>query len=317
MCSGGEMHSRLLRRLGLGVIVLIAAAYWALLSYVYVYDAGWPIAPFNAEYRDSRVVRTDKLAENIYMLSGAGGNVTVLIGDKSVLLVDTGPDWFGERIEAAIGELTDKPVEIIVVTHGHGDHFQANARFIAKGARVIAHRNARNVLLWDRYAPPTETYAPLISVIDDAMAFEFGGETVRLTHVPRAHTSSDITVTFETSRILATGDLFVHQGLPFIDESRGGNIDGYLGAMDALIAQTGDMRAIVPGHGKRATRDNLIDQRLRLGRIRESVAFGREMGLSQRFVLLIYPTWAWPLEWNDEGMSQEYFARVIYRTLDM
>ena len=95
----------------------------------------------------------------VYMLVGAGGNITVQIGDEGVLLVDTGKRGVTDDVLKAIRAVTDKPIRIIINTSSDPDHIGGNEP-IAKigkwlggnapgnfglgvpGARVIAHERA-------------------------------------------------------------------------------------------------------------------------------------------------------------------------------
>ena len=64
-------------------------------------------------------------------------NSTVIIGDKGVILVDTGfSNEIGKHLAKAIAKLTPKPVTHIINTHHHGDHTLGNIAF--KGAEIIS-----------------------------------------------------------------------------------------------------------------------------------------------------------------------------------
>ena len=63
---------------------------------------------------------------NVYMLVGAGGNITVQVGSMGVLLVDTGLAQFSDKVIAAVRTLSDKPIHYIIDTHVHPDHIGGN-----------------------------------------------------------------------------------------------------------------------------------------------------------------------------------------------
>src|SRR5690606_343588 len=91
-----------------------------------------------AAQRDLAAVEIETLPvrEGIYMLAGAGGNITVQVGDDGVLLVDTQYAALSEKILAAIAELSDRPIRYIVNTHHHGDHTGGNANLRLAGSTV-------------------------------------------------------------------------------------------------------------------------------------------------------------------------------------
>src|ERR1019366_3229924 len=46
----------------------------------------------------------------VYMLSGAGGNVTVQVGDEALAIVDTGAAGMSDKVLAAIQNISNKPI---------------------------------------------------------------------------------------------------------------------------------------------------------------------------------------------------------------
>jgi len=79
-------------------------------------------------------VTTTPVADGIYMLQGAGGNMGLCIGEDGVFLIDDQFAPLTDKILAAIAIETDKPVEFVFNTHAHGDH---GIGFIFKPANQI------------------------------------------------------------------------------------------------------------------------------------------------------------------------------------
>ena len=90
-------------------------------------------------------MKVTKVAGNVYMLEGAGGNIGASIGEDGIVIVDDQYAPAGRKIQAALKSITDKPVRFIINTHFHGDHTGANAYF-QKQAPIIAHDNVRKRL---------------------------------------------------------------------------------------------------------------------------------------------------------------------------
>ncbi len=73
-------------------------------------------------------------------------NSTVIVGDKGVILVDSGGTYeVGRHIAAAVRRITDKPVTHVVNTHHHGDHYLGNVAFA--GATIISSEMCRKMVL--------------------------------------------------------------------------------------------------------------------------------------------------------------------------
>ncbi|HYO30456.1 MAG TPA: MBL fold metallo-hydrolase [Thermomicrobiales bacterium] len=95
-----------------------------------------------------------QLGERVWALPG-GVNIGVVRGDGGrVLLIDTGlNETAGKKALKAVREVFGDGVEVaaILTTHGHADHFGANAAVVKRsGARVYAPRLDEAVL---RYPP--------------------------------------------------------------------------------------------------------------------------------------------------------------------
>src|SRR5271166_1179921 len=90
-------------------------------------------------------IKVSKVAGNVYMLEGAGGNIGASVGDDGIVIVDDQYAPMAEKIQAALKGITDKPVRFIINTHYHGDHTGGNAYF-QKQAPIIAHDNVRKRL---------------------------------------------------------------------------------------------------------------------------------------------------------------------------
>src|ERR1700735_2255801 len=70
---------------------------------------------------------------NIYMLSGAGGNITLQLGENGVLVVDTGTAPMSGKVIAEIRKLSKKPLRYVINTDVHDDHTGGNEAFSKEG----------------------------------------------------------------------------------------------------------------------------------------------------------------------------------------
>jgi cyclase len=204
-------------------------------------------------------IKVSKVAGNVYMLEGAGGNIGASVGDDGIVVVDDQYAPLADRIQAALKGITDKPVRFIINTHYHGDHTGGN-EFFQKQAPIIAHDNVRKRLEQggaagnggsvhlEQKAQPKGAL-PIIT-FDHDVTVHLNGEDIRALHVPAGHTDGDSVIYFPKSNVVHMGDDFVTYGFPFIDVDSGGSIDGMISGVENAIAQLPADVKIIPGHGQ-------------------------------------------------------------------
>ena len=95
---------------------------------------------------DKIEIQTSKIADGIYMLQGAGGNIGLSVGADGAFVIDDQYAPLSDKIMAAIRDVTDQPVEFVLNTHYHGDHSGGNEAFGKAGAHIVAHDNVRKRL---------------------------------------------------------------------------------------------------------------------------------------------------------------------------
>jgi glyoxylase-like metal-dependent hydrolase (beta-lactamase superfamily II) len=189
------------------------------------------------------VIKTDKLSDNVYMLTGQGGNIGISVGEDGVFVIDDQFAPLTPKILEAIRKLSDKPIVYVVNTHFHGDHTGGNANMQKEGAKIIAHDNVRKRLVEGR-----KDGLPVIT-FNDKLSVYVNGEHVIVFHVDNAHTDGDAMLYFTESNVLHTGDNYFHKRYPYIDVNSGGSIDGYINAVQSALMLIDDETKIIPGHG--------------------------------------------------------------------
>ena len=221
------------------------------------------------------------LRGGVHALYGRGGNVGFLVGPEAVLVVDSQFKDMAPGIVEQIRKVTDKPIKFLVNTHHHGDHVGGNDTFRPISV-IIAHDNVRKRMLaspqdilrdyparveearqagradqvknleeqieWAKKVKVEEIPAPIVTY-DSELRVHVNGETIQVWHTPPAHTDGDSSVYFEKANVLHMGDLFFNKVIPFIDVKSGGSPNGYLKALDAVVARVPPDVTIIPGHG--------------------------------------------------------------------
>jgi len=187
---------------------------------------------------------------NIYMLAGAGGNVTVSIGNDGVLLVDTMLAPMAKKIEAEIRKLTDNPLRAIINTHYDADHTGGNAQMMMKTpADILIQKNARaNMVTGNQPGLPQITFG------NEAQVF-LGGKEVSAHYYGRGHTNGDALILFPSERVLHAGDLYINGGAPLIDYTAKGTILEWDKTLEQALKL--DFDIVIPGHGPVAKKADL------------------------------------------------------------
>ena len=214
-------------------------------------------------------IKTTQLADGLYLLQGAGGNMTAAVGADGVLLVDDAFAPLAEKIRASLKGLGggDRPLRYVINTHYHYDHTGGNKPFAEAGATIIAADQLRSRLMTGGTAgnggsishemKPVEAGALPQITFDHALTVHMNGEDIRAVHYANAHTDGDSIVYFPKAHVVAMGDIYVRYGFPFIDINGGGTVQGMITAcIDVLRTVPADSK-IVPGHGELAGVDDL------------------------------------------------------------
>ena len=87
-------------------------------------------------------IKVQKVQGSVYMLTGAGGNIGVCVGDDGIVIVDDQFAPLAPKIKEALKSISTKPIKFIINTHYHGDHTGGNEIFGREGT-IIAHDNTR------------------------------------------------------------------------------------------------------------------------------------------------------------------------------
>jgi glyoxylase-like metal-dependent hydrolase (beta-lactamase superfamily II) len=187
-----------------------------------------------------------KVKENLFVITGGGGNTAAFITEKGVVLVDTKLANWGERIMEKVKSVTDKPVTTIINTHTHGDHVGSNEHF-AQTVEVVAHENTKanmermDALKGKAHAMPDRTFKDRVTVGS-------GRDRIELHYFGRGHTNGDALVVFPELRTVHTGDLFPGKQVPFMDNTNGGSGVEYPATLAKAAKGLRNVETVIPGH---------------------------------------------------------------------
>jgi cyclase len=267
-------------------------------------------------------IKTTNLGDNVYMLEGQGGNITVALAKDGIIMVDSEFAPLHDKIKAAISAVSNQPIKYLIDTHFHGDHTGGNEAFAKDGAEVIAEANVKKRLaagttngLTGVKTPPAPTGALPTKTYTNGFKIRLNGRVADLTHIANAHTDGDTYVWFKTADVLSTGDTFTNGRYPNIDFANGGNIRGMIAATDAFLKLTNAKTRIVPGHGPIADRAALIAYRSMLVTARDRMAALVKQGKSEDDVVAAKPFADLDAKWAPTELAAKNFIRVVYHSL--
>jgi cyclase len=277
--------------------------------------------PLPAQQDFSKVeVTSEKVAEGVYMLKGAGGNIGVSVGADGVFLIDDQYAPLTPKIKAALAGLSDKPIRFVLNTHWHGDHTGGNENLGSSGVLIVAHENVRKRMSTEQFieafgskVPAAAAVALPVVTFTDAVTFHFNGEEIHGFHVPPAHTDGDSVVHFRKANVLHGGDTFFNGIYPFIDLSSGGSVAGVIGAADRMLALAGEGTKIIPGHGPLATKADLKAYRDMLAAVSGRVAAQVKAGKTLEEVTASAPTAEFDAKWGNGFLKAGPFVAIVYK----
>jgi cyclase len=268
-------------------------------------------------------IKVTKVAGNVYMLQGAGGNIGASVGDDGIVVVDDQYAPLAEKIQAALKGITDKPVRFVINTHYHEDHTGGNAYFQKEGP-IIAQDNVRKRLqeggntgngatIHVPHKPAAKEALPIIT-FDHDVTVHLNGEDIRALHFPAGHTDGDSIIFFPKANVVHMGDDFVTYGFPFIDVNSGGSIDGMIDAVEKVIIQLPADVKVIPGHGPLSTLDDVRSYLKMLKETREVVQQSLKQGktLEQMKQGKILDPWK---KYSGEFISEDVFLDTLYNSL--
>jgi cyclase len=320
----------------LGITAALLAASAGVLA-----QASRPAQPANRPGQPSTgEVRVTKVRSNIYMLTGAGSNITVMPFEQGAVVVDTGTAGMADKVLATIGQLSSKPIADIINTSATSDHVGGNEKLHGAGRRipfeivtgegpmVIAHEGVMSRMSAptgkEAAAPekawPNETY----HVDYKKLAAQYrGGEQIELIYMPAAHSDGDSLVWFRRADVIATGDVFMENTYPIIEVASGGTINGTIDALNKILEIAfADFRSeggtmIIPGHGRLCDMSDVGYYRDMLTIIRDRVQDMVKKGMTVEQVKAAKPTRDYDPRYGatSGAWTTDMFVEAVYKTV--
>jgi cyclase len=297
-------------------------------------------APMSAQTAGGAAgIHTLHVQGNVYMMVGAGGNITLQIGDDGVLLVDTGNGQSASDVVKAVRALTDKPIRYIINTSADPDHVGGNDAIgklgstiaggnvgagAGVGAGIIAHENVLNRMSapTGKSAPYPTTAWPTDTFVSKQKELYFNGESIQTIYKP-GHTDGDSIVYFRKSDVISAGELFNTLTFPVIDLSRGGSIKGVLAGLNDMLdiaipkAMQEGGTYIIPGRGRLTDEADLLEYRDMVTIVRDRVQDAIKRGQTLDQVKAAKFTLDYDARWGATSgpWTTDMFLEAVYKDL--
>jgi len=220
----------------------------AILSGVLLAGAISLMAAQQPQQNPPAALEIQKVKDNLYVISGGGGNTAAFITEKGVVVVDTKLAGNGPGILEKIKSVTPKPVIMVINTHTHGDHVGSNSAFTG-AVEFIAHENCKASMEKmpafqseeGKKFLPGKTYKDTLSLLN-------GADKIDLYYFGRGHTGGDTFVVFPALKVMHSGDLFAGKGTPIMDTNNGGSGLEYPQTLAKAAAGINGVETVIPGH---------------------------------------------------------------------
>jgi cyclase len=228
----------------------------------------------------ARVVEVVKLKDNLFVLTGGGGNTAVFVQGNGVLVVDAKNPGWGKPILDKIKELTNKPVTTLINTHTHGDHVSGNVEFPSTVDIIVQENTKTNMMKMIPNSTAADQAVPAQTIFQqnggkglpkrtfkDKMTLFKGPDEVDLFYFGRGHTNGDAWVLFPALRVVHAGDIFSGKNVPLLDANNGGSAALIADSLEkGYNALNSKADTIITGHSTQMTFADL----------KEYAAFNRE-----------------------------------------
>lgn len=273
----------------------------------------------NPDYNKFDVVA---IKDGIYMIESMVGNMAFSVGEDGVFLIDSGFSSMLDTMTAKIAEYTQKPIKILFNTHWHGDHVGGNIELGERGVLILSQDDVMQWLTTPQIsgmsAAPKKPLPPVglpKITFSDEMTIRFNGHTIKAKKVPAAHTAGDAYIHFVEADVFVLGDIYTTGTYPWIDLNTGGDINGLVQALDAVIAEANPDSVIVPGHMRLSNYGELVDYRHMVATMRNRIQAAIDDGKTLEEILASKPLADLDEKWSNPLISTDVITLIVHAGL--
>ncbi|MGA7922337.1 MAG: MBL fold metallo-hydrolase [Candidatus Acidiferrales bacterium] len=178
----------------------------------------------------------------VYVISDRMWQSAFLVTRDGVIVFDA-PESYGKGIPAAVANVTDKPIKILVYSHEHKDHIGGSAALKdIKGLRIVATEGVADFL---KEQNDPERLIPN-EVFGAKKTITLGGKTVELTRHFYHSPEGDLFIYIPHAKFMMAVDCVTPGYAPFQGFDITSNFGEYMKVFDKLLAY--DFDTFVGGH---------------------------------------------------------------------
>lgn len=269
--------------------------------------------------QDDAKIEPIKITDQIYMLTGKGGNLGVFIGQDGSFLIDDKFAPLTEKVIAAIESVGGNLPKFLINTHYHGDHTGGNENFGKQGTLIFSHDNVRDRLAngsfireFNMKAPATSADGLPVVTFSEDISFHLNGDKVHAIHVPHSHTDGDAIIHFSSANVIHAGDIIFSGFYPFIDVSHGGSIKGMIEGVKLILSLSDEQTKIIPGHGPLTNKAELTNYLTMLETAYDRLRKLKADGKTAQEAIATDPLADLEEEWGDGIFTGEKWIAIIY-----
>jgi glyoxylase-like metal-dependent hydrolase (beta-lactamase superfamily II) len=283
---------------------------------------------------------------NVYLITGAGSNISVLVGRDGLVVVDAGSADHADAAVAAIKKISNRPIRYVIDTSDDADHVGGNEKVAKAGQTLFTLGNAFATAMTNdgaaailaaepvltRMSAPTGSTSPYPAAAWPTESFarprkymRLNDEAIEVFREPAAHTDGDSIVFFRGSDVVIAGDIIDTRHFPVIDLARGGSIQGEIAALNRLVdlavpsvplvfREGGTM--VITGHGRLYDQTDVAEYRDMITIIRDRVQDLVSQHKTLNEVKAAKPAQGYSKEYGASGpWSTDMFIEAVYKSL--
>jgi glyoxylase-like metal-dependent hydrolase (beta-lactamase superfamily II) len=155
---------------------------------------------------------TRQVANGVYMITNGNYQALFMTTGEGVVLVDA-PQPLIQYVGAAIRDVTDEPLKMLIYSHGHSDHTGGAHLLDREGLEIVAEQRVAQFIAQKddgRRLKPTRTFAA-------STTLQVGFRTIALTRDEFHSPEGDLIIYLPNEKVIMAVDMIAPGWVPLLD----------------------------------------------------------------------------------------------------